>query len=102
MTYAWIITVDHHPEPGRPEGTNANAKGVIGPRRATDEQCKALRSGQGQPFRMYDDDGGLMYTGRFIGDSESEDGFGPLEDFGTPNAGCTRIDYLRGGTWQTL
>lgn len=28
--------------------------------------------------------------------------FEPLDDFGTPNAGCTYIQYLQGGKWSTL
>lgn len=40
-------------------------------------------------FRMYDDDGELYYSGWAKPDTE----FDPLEDFGTPNAGCTSISY---------
>ena len=33
----------------------------------------------------------------------SEEGFEPLDQFGTPNAGCTEIRYLeKGGKWVTL
>ena len=50
-------------------------------------------------FRMYDDDGELYYTGVRTGESDdsgygSEHGFEPLDDYGTPNAGCTEIRYL--------
>jgi hypothetical protein len=54
-----------------------------------------------QQFRMYDDDGVLCYEGRST-DSESEDAFRPLDELGTPDAGCTEIRYLRGGDWETL
>lgn len=100
--YAWIITRDCDPDTSAPEGTNLNATGLTGPRRATDEQCAKLRAGEGVQFRMYDDDDVLMYEGRLLGDNTSEDGFGPLDDFGTPNAGATRIDYLCGDVWETL
>ena len=52
-------------------------------------------------FRMYDDDGIHYYSGLIVEDPDAS-GFEPLEDFGMPNAGCTRIDYLEGGKWQTL
>jgi hypothetical protein len=62
-------------------------------------------------FKMHDDDGELYYTGRMLTDeietiepagwnggplsSVSEAAcFGPLGDFGTPNAGATLIEYL--------
>lgn len=54
-----------------------------------------------QRFRMYDDDGYLYYEG-VSDDSETEDGFAPLDDYGMPNAGCTEIRYLRDGKWATL
>jgi hypothetical protein len=54
-----------------------------------------------EQFRMYDDDGILCYEGA-SNDSESEAGFDPLDDYGTPNFGCTEIRYLREGEWVTL
>lgn len=54
-----------------------------------------------QRFRLFDDDGVLCYEG-VSNDSESEAGFDPLDDYGTPNVGCTYIQYLRGGKWETL
>ncbi len=101
--YAWIITKDLLADTSEPEGTNLNAVGVMGPGSITPEQEAQLLARKGRAFRMYDDDGEHYYSGRFIGDDDSEDAFGPLEDFGTPNAGCTRIDYGReGGKWVTL
>jgi hypothetical protein len=103
-TYAWIITKDHLAEPGAGPGSLAeNAATVAGPRDAPEEMLARLRAGDGEPFRLYDDDEELYYDGLFLGDSESEDGFGPLDDFGTPNAGATEIRYRRaGGKWETL
>ncbi len=51
-------------------------------------------------FRMYDDDGCLYYEG-ITDDFET---FEPLDDYGTPNAGCTEIRYLNEETkeWETL
>ena len=54
-------------------------------------------------WRMYDDDSELYYEGILIGDSEDEEqGFSPLDNYGTPGAGCVRIDYYRAGAWETL
>ena len=98
--YAWIIDRDYAPD-GSP-GTYLNATGLTGPRNASQTALAALADGLGVRFRMLDDDGGLTYAGRFVGDHESEDGFGPLDDFGTPNAGCTSIEYWLNGQWEQL
>jgi hypothetical protein len=34
--------------------------------------------------------------------SNGEEGFGPLDDMGSGNAGCTWIKYKRGAAWVTL
>lgn len=91
--WGWIIDVDHMPEPGAKPGTNANAVGVIGPShyKGDGSECRYR-------FRMYDDDGNLYYEGR-----ANDICFDPIDDFGEPNAGCTRIDFRNEeGTWQTL
>ncbi len=59
------------------------------------KQCKENCT---HKFRMFDDDGELYYVG-FSDDSSS---FEPLDDFGMPNAGCTEIQYLENGKWETL
>lgn len=94
-TYAWIITFDHLED---------EATDIAGPFDATDEQVAALKAGEGTAFRMYDDDGELYYSGRFMGDPTEEAAFAPLEDYGTPAAGCTEIRYWEpghGGEWKT-
>ena len=51
---------------------------------------------------MYDDDGELYYTG-FMVLFDGGDEFGPLEDFGGPNAGCTEIRIKNAaGEWETV
>ena len=103
MTYAWIIDKDHIKNESEPEGTNCNAKGVCGPRGATEAEIESLKNGAGTKFRLFDDDNNLYYEGRLLGDPESEDGFGPLDDFGMPNAGCTYIEYKNAnGKWEML
>jgi hypothetical protein len=104
--YAWIITRDclHDASPEFYAGIGcSNRAGTVGPRNATPEQIAALKSGKGETFKMYDDDGDLYYTGRFLGDSRSEDALGPLDDFGSPDAGCTEIRFARaGGVWESI
>jgi hypothetical protein len=103
--YGWLITADRLAEgdanPGEP-GTYANAVGLMGPSDLAPAVEESLKAGAGAEFRMYDDDGVLYYEGRFLGDVDGEEAFGPLDDFGKPNAGAVRIDYKRGSNWETL
>lgn len=94
MNAAWIITVDHISE------GKYSAVGRIGPQSATLDE-KAIRAHPDrQRFKMYDDDRELYYEGLLIGG----DGFEPLDDFGTPNAGCSYITYkdTDSGEWRIL
>ncbi len=50
------------------------------------------------PFRMFDDDDVLYYEGL----SSNSSSFLPLDLFGMPNDGCTRLDYFENGEWSTL
>ena len=62
----------------------------------TIDQCKEDCN---HKFRMLDDDGMLYYEGC----SDDDSSFDPLDDFGTPNAGCTEIQYKNiTGKWSTL
>jgi len=63
------------------------------------ELQQELKSGKGKKFQMFDDDGIRYYSGRIIGDYQ---GFEPLDDYGTPNAGCTDIKYFENGKWESL
>jgi len=94
-TYAWVIDEDCL------EG-DVSRVGVTGPRNAPDSPLAELAAGGGHPFRMLDDDGNVCYRGRLAGDPTSEDGFGPLDDLGEPDAGCTAIEYLEAGQWVQL
>lgn len=71
--------------------------------KAIDIKSADWRPGQllNQNFRLLDDDGWVYYIG-VSNDSETEEGFAPLDDYGTPNAGCTEIQYLRNGEWEIL
>lgn len=58
---------------------------------------------QGIKFKLYDDDGELYYSGRYIGPDDSETAqFSPL-DWGTWNAGCTYMKVKNDkGEWVVL
>lgn len=113
--YAWTIDRVNVKELGDDMGEEV---GTFGPRDASDELLDRLKRGDGHVFRMVDGDGIWYYRGRIVftdteatpnarltkmnpGDnpiwiecgSIGEEGFGPLEDFGTPNAGCVDIQY---------
>lgn len=111
---AWIITKDKIADTDEPEGTNLNAKGLIGPGIATENDIKRLRAGEGRKFRMLDDDGEVYYYGRVLEDDECTDEYesgmfggdgecAPFDDFGRPNAGCTQLEYKNAdGKWEGL
>lgn len=93
--YAWIIDEDLVAD-----GDNV---GIKGPANADERLVDGLADGQGAVFMLSDDDHVPYYLGRLIrwpletpgGDElDDEDLFGPLDDFGTPSAGCTTVHYL--------
>jgi hypothetical protein len=86
----WTITKDLTDGCGE-----ANQEGTVGPCSATLTASEIVSHPKAKDFRMYDDDGTLYYEGFLLGDDE----FAPLDDFGEPNAGCTRIDVLENGKW---
>jgi hypothetical protein len=81
--YRWIITKDLITDPND-EGCRDD-HGTEGPWDANDSVTANEAA-----FVMKDDDGEPYYHGKIYGDYE---GFEPLDDFGTPNAGCTTIWY---------
>lgn len=102
-TYAWAITKDHMPQDDAKEGTNGNAKGIIGPRYGLPLSFdEIVAHPKGQKFRMLNDDGELCYSGVFVDENGRYDGFQPKDDYGEGNAGCTEIQYLEQGVWKTL
>lgn len=79
----WVITYDH--------GVCNDCED------ATQEQVDLLiKEGFTEPFRMFDDDGELYYSGYAKPDAD----FDPLNNFGMPNAGCTEIQYYNSKTDQ--
>ena len=81
---AWVIDKDHFADQTKRQGTNANAVGMCGPR-----GYKGNGSELPHRFRMLTDDRELVYEGR----SDDPGSFGPLDNFGRPNFGCTVLEY---------
>ena len=84
--YNWTITRDY---------INHGAEtGLEGPRNLTPHTANETA------FQMFDGDGELYYAGTIWGDFE---GFEPLDDFGTPSAGCIEIKLRDSdGIFRTL
>lgn len=104
--YGWIIDKDHISPQGS-KYANDNSEGTIGPRNILPSIKRRLERGEGEAFRMFDDDGELYYTGRIFHHPDfdgCDGGFEPMDDFGMPNAGCTEIQYQHKttGKWETL
>lgn len=95
MKYGWIIDKDVI--------DNGHSNNLTGPNGISATIFNMLKNGEGEPFRMLDDDRILYYEGRLIGD-DNTDGFEPLDDYGTPGAGCTIIQYKneKSGHWEDL
>lgn len=91
---AWIITKDYITDKNDP--TDRNDVGTCGPRNAPEKMIADLKKNKGYAFVMKDGDRNIYYRGRAIWDEEEFDSgpYGPLGDFGLPNAGCVEINYL--------
>lgn len=83
--YGWIIDRDIIAETYDDE----SQAGTIGPGDISETHEIALEAGEGDIFRLYDDDDELYYEGRIVGDYNGDE---PLHDFGLPNAGATKIE----------
>ena len=97
----WTITEDKLADV---IGGDKPAVGTCGPRECTltADQIKAHPATL--HFHMFDDDGEDYYSGLCIlPEGLTEEAFRPLDDFGTPNAGCTSIKYRNAsGVMETL
>ena len=88
----WTITKDHI-DGGRDVG-------LVGPSDGTLSATEIIK--QGFHFKMYDGDGNLYYEG-YSTSNDDESAFGPLLDFGEPDAGCTGIKYRgKSGKYEWL
>jgi hypothetical protein len=93
---AWIIDFDVHPDKTKKAPCNSNATGLRGPDGYTGDGSELSCQ-----FRMLDGDGEIYYFGR-NSSCDDNDAFGPLDDFGVRNAGCVKIEYYNGETWEVL
>jgi hypothetical protein len=97
----WTITEDKLADAA--DG-DTSAVGTCGPRECTltADQIKAHPATLF--FQMFDDDRQHYYSGLCIlPEGLTEEAFRPLDDFGTPNAGCTSIKYRNAsGHMETL
>jgi len=105
VTYAWVITQDlDNPYDEDPQQMGLPARiGVAGPSSATAEDIvRALNTGAF--FRLLDDDGNPYYLGRCWSTEgpDSQDMFGPLDDYGRADVGATTIQYRQHGRWRSL
>lgn len=97
-TYHWVITKDHIKDPDH----DRDVAGTHGPRDTSLTAEEIRNHPEGIAFKMKDDDGELYYEGIYVG-PDDESLFGPLDDFGMPNAGCTEIYYRdEAGKWELL
>lgn len=95
---AWLITEDLLIDHLR-DDTDGTEVAVAGPSNGSDSEIAALKAGDGFEFRLRDDDGVVYYHGL----SSEIDSFDPLDEFGTPHAGCVDIQYhARLGGWESL
>lgn len=102
----WIITHETATAWNLDDTDNPNA-GHLRPVPRPIESARTLRHPRpGVRFRLFDDDSGLYFEGRFYGNTHSSAAFSPL-DWAMCDSGCTRIDYYgpdangRQG-WHTL
>jgi len=126
--YAWRIGRDHLFNAAE-DARWWNGAGAEGPSDAPEDLLTLMRpgnirasleSGLIHQFRMLDDDGILYYSGyvaswetdpesgelRMLTPDEMDEraAFGPLNDYGTPNAGAVEIQYKNAetGEWETM
>jgi|TARA_R110000764_G_scaffold231390_1_gene323016 hypothetical protein len=95
MAYGWKITAEYDSGEFKP------CRPIYGPCGIKDGPRQRLDSDQGIRFRMHDDDGHLMASGKLIPDDHT-DQFEPLDDYGEANYGCTEIRYWQDGGWSAL
>jgi hypothetical protein len=105
MAYAWVITQDlHNPYDEDPDQLGLPSRvGVAGPSTADDEDIlRALNNGAF--FRLLDDDANPYYIGRCWSSDgpDSNDMFGPLDDYGRADVGATDIQYRDNRAWKSL
>jgi hypothetical protein len=86
--YTWQLTRDLYQEKSEALGFKCekSCEGVCGPRNCDVSLIK--NNVNPAPFALYDDDDNCMAEGMLYGEY---DGLEPLDDYGSPNWGCTYI-----------
>lgn len=96
--YHWVITKDLITDPEH----DIDHAGTHGPAATTLTPEEIQHHPKGRAFKMRDADGTDYYEGVYVG-PDDETLFTPLDDFGTPNAGCTEIAYRNAlGAWEWI
>ena len=100
--YGWVIDTDHIAE--SPEYSRVGTMGPSGiPTMIREDFERGAACLEFKRWRCKDGDGEVYYEGRYIGPGD-ERMFGPLQDFATPDAGASDIEYLNTdtGQWEAL
>jgi hypothetical protein len=114
--YAWMIDTEylHDDYDDENKVTSTEPQNIWGPSDAPGELMIRLSKGEGQPFKLYDDDGLKNLSGKILVQEDGQDinawdadevaAFGPLNDYGMPGYGCTELRYPMGENrkWVTL
>ena len=87
--YAWTIDRDH---------TGWTDSGKTIPHNAPAALLAALLKGEGDVFRLLDDDGEVSIVGRIVGDFVGNE---PLLDYGGAQ-GCTKVEFMHNGQFTAL
>lgn len=93
--YAWTITHEWDED----SGGWVPVEPVSGPGCAPEELLDLSRSWQGRVFELIDGDREPLALGVLAG---KDNGFGPLDDYGTGNYGAAGIRYLVDGEFEEL
>src|SRR5215471_15138251 len=72
---------------------------LYGIERVLGESDEIPNIGEEIPFKLFDDDGELYYSGILTDDDECENQTAALR-WGESYAGCTRIEVFRNGEWD--
>ena len=95
----FAITKDHDHEEF---GDFPSRVGTIGPSGLALNYDQIVNHKDGQKFRMLTDDDELIYEGVYVA-TQNSDEFEPLDCFGMPDFGCTRIEYANNeGEWEQI
>lgn len=101
--YGWVIIKDNISAILESDGSYV---GVCGPRECPLEAEELKKHPAKEKFRLLDGDGDVHYYGYWVpinpDVADAEEMFGPLDDFGALNSGCTSIEYRENGIYKPL